>query len=353
MLFRSAPPVGAWVRRRLDPRRNPFLRSAELELYGAWRGNELVGTISALRDHAHEAHRKESVAFFGFFECRDDPEAARALFDTASARARAWGADLLRGPRNLSRVEEVGLTIEGHDRVSPMLAGHQPARYRALVEGEGFVPHHDVLAYEADLVDGDGPRPLPAHLEAAADAIDLPGLRITTPRWYALGRDLGLAHEVFVEAFRDVPENTPMPRSQFVALGGGLTLLTDPRMLQLGLRLAYLPYPPEVYGKATPDHALGPVVAWAYNIRVSPNVDITPSVGLGAVFGPAATTGENKVLPYIQAGLGMRGRIPTSNGGAVAIGPEIGLVATILAPYVALNVSLIGPRPNPVNRDDW
>lgn len=122
---------------------------------------------------------------------------------------------------------------------------------------------------------------------------------------------------------------------------------------QLGLRIAYLPWPPDVYGKATPDHAVGPVVAWAYNIRVSPRVDITPSVGLGAVFGPAANTGENKVLPYIQAGLGMRGRIPTSTGGAVAIGPEIGLVPTILAPYVALNVSMIGARPNPVTRDDW
>lgn len=122
---------------------------------------------------------------------------------------------------------------------------------------------------------------------------------------------------------------------------------------QLGLRFAYLPYPPDVYGAETPEHAFGPVIAWAYQIRVSPTVDLGPTIGLGAVFGPAPDTGENKVLPYIQAGVGMRARVPLSSGGAFAVGPEIGIVPTILAPYVALNLSLVGPRPTPVSRDDW
>lgn len=228
------PPVDAWVRRRLDPAKNPFLRSAELELYVARRDGEVVGTISALRDRVHETHRGEAVAFFGWFECRNDPEVAAALLERAADRARAWGATRLRGPRNLTRIEEVGLTVEGHTKAPPMLAGHHPASYAALVEAAGFVKHHDVLAYDAELYDAEGsPRALPAHLEAAAAAVDIPGLRVSTPRWSSLRHDVGLAHEVFVEAFRDVPENTPMPRSQFVGIGGGLVLLTDRRMLQL------------------------------------------------------------------------------------------------------------------------
>jgi len=122
---------------------------------------------------------------------------------------------------------------------------------------------------------------------------------------------------------------------------------------QVGLRLAYVPSPPDVYGpRGTPDHAAGPVATWAYNVRVAPRFDIAPTVGVGAMFGPSPETQVNVVLPYIQAGLSMRGRIPTSNGGAVALGPEIGFVPTILAPYVAINVALIGPKPTPIAPDE-
>jgi acetyl-CoA C-acetyltransferase len=40
------------------------------------------------------------------------------------------------------------------------------------------------------------------------------------------------------------------------------------------------------------------------------------------------------------------------HGGAVALGPEIGFVPTILAPYVAINVALIGPKPTPIAPDE-
>jgi hypothetical protein len=114
---------------------------------------------------------------------------------------------------------------------------------------------------------------------------------------------------------------------------------------QVGLRFAYLPSPPKVYGESTPNTAFGPVFTWAYCVRIAPKMDLTPTVGAGAVFGADPTSGENKVLPYLQVGLGLRGRITNARGGAMAIGPEIGFVPTILAPYVALNLSYIGPKP--------
>lgn len=116
---------------------------------------------------------------------------------------------------------------------------------------------------------------------------------------------------------------------------------------QVGIRLAYVPYAPEVYGADTPNQAAGPVLTWAYQFPVSPRVDITPSLAAGAVFGPGAESKENKVLPYLQAGLGLRAKIPTAGGGAVALGPEVGFVPTLVAPYVAANVTVIGRAPQP------
>lgn len=228
------PPIDAWVRRRLDPAKNAFLRDAELRLFVARRDGEVVGTISALRDPQHERVHGEKVAFFGWFECIDDAEVAAALLEHAAAQARAWGATILRGPRNLTRIEETGLCVEGHGARPPFLAGHHPAYLGAHVEAAGLHKHHDVLAYDIDLCDPDGtPRKLPERLERAAARVRIAGLEVRGPRYTRLFADIGVAHEVFVEGFRDVPENTPMPRAQFVGLGGGLVLVTHREMLQI------------------------------------------------------------------------------------------------------------------------
>ena len=56
----------------------------------------MVGRVSAHVDHAYNRHHDERRGWFGFFECEDDPEAARALLEAAAdvaARAgdgRGW-----------------------------------------------------------------------------------------------------------------------------------------------------------------------------------------------------------------------------------------------------------------------
>ncbi len=228
------PPLQPWLRQRLSPG-NPFLREATLNLYIARRDGEPVGTISSLRDPRHESGRGEAVGFFGFFHCVDDVEVARALLDRAEADVRAWGLPMMRGPRNLTRVEEVGLTVEGFDVPCPLLAGHHGRWQAPLVEQFGFQKHHDHLAYDVQLYADGVARPLPENLAERAAAVSIPGLEIRTIRWRSIRADLHLAYEVFVEAFRGVPDNVPMPRAQFMNLLGGVLLLTDPRLMQLAL----------------------------------------------------------------------------------------------------------------------
>lgn len=231
-------PLQAWLKRRLSAR-NPFLGEASLRLFLARRGDEVVGTISALRDPRHEQVHEEPVAFFGFLCCVDELAVAEALVGRAIEAARQWGATVLRGPRNLSRIEEVGITVQGFDTPPPFLAGHHPRHARRLLERLGMVKHHDVLAYDIELYEADPvtgvrlQKPLPPQLADKAAAIDIPGLELRGLRWSRWRKDIGLAHQVFVDAFRDVPENTPMPREQFVGLGGGLLLCTHRQMLQL------------------------------------------------------------------------------------------------------------------------
>jgi GNAT superfamily N-acetyltransferase len=224
-------PIRSLLRRRLAGRiAGP---DPSMKLLLAERRGEVLGTVSVLRDRRHQEHRAEPVAFFGFFESIDDQAVADALIAAAASHARALGATKLRGPRNFSRVEPVGVLVEGFQTAPPMLAAHQPDYYGRLLQDAGLAPHHDVLAYDTPLLHPDGSkRAVPERLVKQADAVQIPGLAVRDASWRMI-RDLRLAHRVFVEAFRDVPDNTPMPLLQFVAVGWLFLLFTDRRMLQI------------------------------------------------------------------------------------------------------------------------
>lgn len=223
-------PLTAVVRRRVDG----FAREGSLRLFVAERDGQVVGSISALRDRGFERDQGERVAWFGFLELEDDAAVANALFDAASDQARAWGAVALRGPRDLTRLENVGLTVDGHDRLPPFLQGHHPAYYQRLVEGVGLEQHHDVLAYEIAVRGPGGElRDLPPEVAAKAREVDIPGLEVRAARRWTIGRDLRLAHAVLNEAYRTVPDVAPIPEATFVSLGRPYLAIADPRLLQL------------------------------------------------------------------------------------------------------------------------
>jgi len=102
------------------------------------------------------------------------------------------------------------------------------------LENLGDLRHHDVLAYATALYDDQGkPRELPEYLASKVAAVDLPGLQVRPLKWHRIDRDLTLAHTVFVEAFRDVPDNTPMPRKQFLNIGRAMLAFSNRHMLQM------------------------------------------------------------------------------------------------------------------------
>lgn len=227
-------PLRAIDARRLAPS-NPFFKKADFVLFIAERDGQPVGTVSCLRDHADfEQSDGGRLVWFGYFETVDDPDVASALLHAALERARAWGATVLRGPRNLTRLEYMGLTVEGHHRVPPMLQGHHPAHYQSHLEAGGFEKHHDVLAYETPLVDElGGHREIPDGLRDRANGCDIEGLVVRRAKWRSMRGDLLAAHEVFNAASQSVPDTTPMARESFLALGRLYLAFADAELLQL------------------------------------------------------------------------------------------------------------------------
>jgi hypothetical protein len=131
----------------VDTEKHPFYEFARLALFGAWRGDRLVGRIGAIDNPHHNETHADRVGFFGFFEVENDSEAAQALFDAAGDWLRAHGKDAMRGPANPSVNDEYGLLVDGFDRPPVVMMTYNPSYYVSLIEGAGFEKAMDLRAW--------------------------------------------------------------------------------------------------------------------------------------------------------------------------------------------------------------
>lgn len=142
------PPLMSMQKHKFDKAKNPTWQHLEGDYFIAWRGDRPVGTIAAFINHRHNEYHDEHIGFFGAFEVYDDPEAARALLDTAAEYVRALGYDALRGPATFSTNEECGILIEGFDEPPVVLMPYNPPYYQRLVEAApGFEKVMDLYSY--------------------------------------------------------------------------------------------------------------------------------------------------------------------------------------------------------------
>jgi GNAT superfamily N-acetyltransferase len=90
--------------------------------------------VSAHIDDNFNKFQDNSWGLFGWFECEDDPEAARALLDAAEAWLRERGRDRMVGPMDFTTNDECGLLIEGHEHPPIILCPWHHPYYQRLFE---------------------------------------------------------------------------------------------------------------------------------------------------------------------------------------------------------------------------
>ena len=153
---RWIPPLIFERKNFLDRDKNPYFEHAEAEYFVAWRDGKPVGRITAQVDHAFNDFHDNRWGMFGFFECEDDPEAAKALLDTAASWLTERGRDRMVGPMDFTMNDETGLLIEGHD-IPPMIKQPwQPPYYQRLLEEEGKLGKAmDLLMWNLEVSDRD------------------------------------------------------------------------------------------------------------------------------------------------------------------------------------------------------
>jgi GNAT superfamily N-acetyltransferase len=162
------PPLRDNQKEMVNYKPHPFYARNRIQTFLAVRGGEVVGRIAAILNHGHNIHYKERRGFFGFFDCRDDQEAANGLFDAVRQWFSEQGIYQLRGPTNPSLNYELGLLIEGFDSQPTFMMTYNPPYYQRMIENYGFKKTQDLYAFWGHV---DMLPPIVAKLQPIAEQI--------------------------------------------------------------------------------------------------------------------------------------------------------------------------------------
>lgn len=143
------PPIWQVRREMVGFKPHPFYEDADRQAFLVRRGDQVVGRVLAIVNHAHNRRYEEKRGFFGFYECLDDVDASNELLLTASRWLRDQGMTDVRGPVHPSLNYEVGLLVDGFDSPPTFLIPYNRDYYGRLIETFGFEKVQDLFSYEA------------------------------------------------------------------------------------------------------------------------------------------------------------------------------------------------------------
>jgi len=222
------PPLISEQKKFFSNKHNPFFLHSEAQLFLAREGNATIGRISAHTYTRHNLEYKDNIGFFGFFECADNPEAARALFAAAEEWNRSQGKNAMRGPFNFTINDEAGLLIDGFDTPPMLMMTHALPYYQKLYEQNGLAKAMDLFAFYSDRAD------VPERLERISDAL----MKRNNLDIHPLSRgkkqqrrDLEMIHQVYNEAWQYNWGSVPFTDEEFEHLADELVPLADPELV--------------------------------------------------------------------------------------------------------------------------
>ncbi|MBI2759078.1 MAG: hypothetical protein HYX49_10420 [Chloroflexi bacterium] len=131
----------------LNRKKHPFFEHSEADFFLAFRDGKVMGRICVGENKLFNQYHKTKKAQFYFFDCVDDLEVARDLFNAAFDWARQRGLDTVVGPKGLSPFDGYGVLIEGygHRQMMTMMNYNYPY-YQKLIEALGFEKEVDFVS---------------------------------------------------------------------------------------------------------------------------------------------------------------------------------------------------------------
>jgi hypothetical protein len=219
------PPMLDDQRRLLDPKKSTFLSHGKAQCWIAWDGQKPVGRISAQTDADFDKQwpSEAGTAFFGFFDCRDDLETAKALFAEAEKWAKAEGRVRLRGPFTLDAKGDLGVLVDGFDTPPRIGMPHNKPYVGPLIEAAGYPKRKDFYAwwYTANTpID-------PLVLKVSARTRALPNVVIRKMSLKNFRHEVDIVRDVYNEAWKNNWGFTPFTTDELEIIASEYKMFID------------------------------------------------------------------------------------------------------------------------------
>ncbi|HEX3596683.1 MAG TPA: hypothetical protein VHU80_16345 [Polyangiaceae bacterium] len=230
VVFREDPawvkPLDMMIGDRLNPKKEPFYKHAEVVLFTAWKDGRLAGRCSATVDQTWLATHNDATGHFGYFDTINDPEVARALVKEAEGWLRAKGMKRMNGPMSLSANHEIGVLVEGFADPPVVDMGHSRSYQGALAEACGLVKEKDLFSWRYDTRDGFNARTQKAWEQIKA----MPEVRLRTVDMRNVRKELDLIMAIYNETWAGKWGYVPISGDELDKMAADLKLVLDPEM---------------------------------------------------------------------------------------------------------------------------
>ena len=221
------PPLDGDLRRALDSRRNPFFRyGSGVPLLAIDSTGDVVGRVLAHVYSRHNVRHNERAAFFGYFESVDNPAVAQTLIEAAAAFGRDHECTVLRGPFNMTAMQEMGVLVHGFDEPPALDETYTAPYYPALLESAGLRPTFPITTFRVDdvaLTNLDG------LLGEKHRALMAGGrLRVRPANLKVFDHEIEVLRELLNDSFYANPHFVPVTRDEFLFQVGPYRRFMDP-----------------------------------------------------------------------------------------------------------------------------
>ncbi len=135
------------VKSMLDKKKNPFFAHGEARYFVAYNGGEPVGRVAAVIDRNYNRYHNVNAGWFGFFECVNDKDTAKALLRSACGWLKDREMDVVYGPASPTLNDEAGMLLEGYDKSPCIMMPYNPPYYHELMIASGMEKAKDLYAW--------------------------------------------------------------------------------------------------------------------------------------------------------------------------------------------------------------
>lgn len=150
----------------LDTKKNPAFDFCAMQMFLAYRNDEIVGRIAAIINRKANEVWNEKQARFSFVDFIDDNKVVDALFEAAINWAKDNGMESIVGPMGFTDLDPEGLLIYGFDKVSTMATKYSYPYYVDQIERLGFKKEADWNEYRIPV-----PKEVPERHQRIANMI--------------------------------------------------------------------------------------------------------------------------------------------------------------------------------------